>query len=284
VKRRAVVAGLFGTAASLLVPAQRAKAQETTSKIAVFPDHQVEVFIDGASRGQASPTNPLFASVIPGEHLLKLVPSVRGFDEWSRVVQVAAGQQAVSQVKLPLRDPRRGYVGAFTDPRDGEVYRTIEIAGKIWLGDNLRFKTDTSSKPGLESQNIATFGRLYPRANADELVPAGWRLPTPADWSELFDLMGANPASALNVGGISVVESRAAGNVFVQTSPARTSQNYFGSRAYYLTSDAARPNMTVATIWGDSAGITKIANRNTSGAGRNPPTSTALVSVRLIAV
>jgi uncharacterized protein (TIGR02145 family) len=31
----------------------------------------------------------------------------------------------------------------FTDPRDGQTYKTVEINGKTWLAESLRYKGPT---------------------------------------------------------------------------------------------------------------------------------------------
>ena len=51
--------------------------------------------------------------------------------------------------------------GTFTDARDGETYRTIQIGNQVWMAENLRFKTDGSYAPNNDESNVAKFGRLY---------------------------------------------------------------------------------------------------------------------------
>jgi len=35
--------------------------------------------------------------------------------------------------------------GSFTDPRDGNTYRTVELAGQIWMAENIRYASDVIS-------------------------------------------------------------------------------------------------------------------------------------------
>jgi uncharacterized protein (TIGR02145 family) len=74
----------------------------------------------------------------------------------------------------------------FTDKRDGNVYRTINIAGVTWMAENLKFK----SKSGAfyfdnDSNNVPGYGVLYEWETAKNICPAGWRLPAGADYQLL---------------------------------------------------------------------------------------------------
>ena len=60
--------------------------------------------------------------------------------------------------------------GTFTDARDGETYRTIQIGNQVWMAENLRFKTDGSYAPNNDESNVAKFGRLYTWTKAPQKV------------------------------------------------------------------------------------------------------------------
>jgi uncharacterized protein (TIGR02145 family) len=116
---------------------------------------------------------------------------------------------------LPLAAP--GQSGSFTDPRDGEVYRTVEIDGITWMAENLRYKTDeskalrvkknkyvTSYKGGfggayacgeeydygakaIACEHLKVVGRYYTWEDANTACPDGWHLSTHEEWLQLFD-------------------------------------------------------------------------------------------------
>lgn len=71
-----------------------------------------------------------------------------------------------------------GNEGTFTDPRDGNVYKTVEINGQVWLAENLRFEGVEHYAPDGNEDNIATYGCLYEWEEAMEACPEGWHLPS----------------------------------------------------------------------------------------------------------
>lgn len=80
----------------------------------------------------------------------------------------------------------------FTDPRDGEVYRTRTIGACTWLADDFRYLVDRSYETTGLDPAISSPGRLYTWEAAVRACPHGWRLPSDGDWRRL----------ALDAGGL----------------------------------------------------------------------------------
>jgi uncharacterized protein (TIGR02145 family) len=75
----------------------------------------------------------------------------------------------------------------FTDQRDANSYRTITVAGAIWMGENLRF---TGVETGAfcfdnDPNNLAAYGVLYEWKTAMKACPAGWHLPSGSEYRSL---------------------------------------------------------------------------------------------------
>ncbi len=101
--------------------------------------------------------------------------------------------------------------GTFADPRDGTVYKTLTIGSQTWLAENLKYLplvntpgTGSRTDPcyyvfGYQGTNVAeakgnsnytTYGVLYNWPAAMSACPAGWHLPSDAEWSQLMDRLG----------------------------------------------------------------------------------------------
>ena len=86
-----------------------------------------------------------------------------------------------------------GNCGQFVDHRDDKTYKWTKIGSqKIWMAENISYKSLESicynNSDSLCNQN----GRLYKYTEALYVCPAGWSLPEYSDWNELKSLVGAN--------------------------------------------------------------------------------------------
>lgn len=84
----------------------------------------------------------------------------------------------------------RGELALFSDERDGQVYRTIDVSGVIWLAENLNFEVKDSWWYDNNQTNSRSFGRLYTWRAAQSACPLGWHIPTVAEWEALASSVG----------------------------------------------------------------------------------------------
>ncbi len=77
----------------------------------------------------------------------------------------------------------------FTDPRDGNVYRTIIIEDRTWMAENLKFKAEGSGAFYFDNNpnNEAAYGVLYDWKMATKACPDGWHLPSGSEFRSLIN-------------------------------------------------------------------------------------------------
>ena len=73
----------------------------------------------------------------------------------------------------------------FEDPRDGQKYPTVEIAGMTWFARNLNFDAPHSWCYEEKKENCARYGRLYRWESALSACSAGWHLSTEYEWQAM---------------------------------------------------------------------------------------------------
>ena len=80
---------------------------------------------------------------------------------------------------------------SFFDKRDGKVYRTVYLMGKVWFAENLDYKIGEGCYDYCDNPNIASkYGKLYTWSSALKACPPGWRIPSDDEWKELLLHMG----------------------------------------------------------------------------------------------
>ncbi len=104
-----------------------------------------------------------------------------------------APEAASLQADLEELEPSRVWV----DSRDDRLYRVVTVAGRLWMADSLRWEVPGSvSLPHRIPANGGVPGRYYARQQLAQACPAGWRVPTQADWQMLLRRFGGLSSDA----------------------------------------------------------------------------------------
>jgi uncharacterized protein (TIGR02145 family) len=100
----------------------------------------------------------------------------------------------------------------FADPRDGQIYNTVQIGDQCWMAENLNIGTRINGNYNMADNSIIEkycydndptickiYGGLYQWNEIMEysttpgvqgICPAGWHLPTHEEWTVLTDFLG----------------------------------------------------------------------------------------------
>jgi len=84
--------------------------------------------------------------------------------------------------------------GAFSDPRDGKVYKTVKIGSQWIMAENIAYKPASGNYWAykFDNSNVVKYGYLYDLATAKKVAPKGWHLPTKEEWKILCNYLGAD--------------------------------------------------------------------------------------------
>jgi len=79
---------------------------------------------------------------------------------------------------------------AFTDSRDGQVYKYVKIGNQFWMAENLRYNAgDYCCVIDNDYGNISKYGYLYNWLTAKRVSPKGWHLPSAEEWHILINFI-----------------------------------------------------------------------------------------------
>lgn len=99
-----------------------------------------------------------------------------------------ASVRCVGDVEMPQAKKKYGADKYMKDSRDNETYRFTEIADKLWMAENMRYKGDSMNALCLQDNGgcFYTWDEAAGSDSVEGVCPEGWRLPSREDWNELL--------------------------------------------------------------------------------------------------
>lgn len=85
------------------------------------------------------------------------------------------------------------------DSRDNQEYKTVKIGSQIWMAENLSFAADESFCYTRFGYDCRKYGRFYTWDVAKDVCPAGWHLPTAAEFDQLFADVGGRDSAGVKL-------------------------------------------------------------------------------------
>lgn len=153
-------------------------------------------------------TDPLASVVVSeGQEETTFSPSMKAGTSyfWKVIARDGRGGKSTSPVWRFITE-----FETFTDPRDGQVYKTVLLGSQTWMAENIAYKfegkeiTDSASwfnnsandawcYYNNDSANYGSkYGILYQWEAADKACPEGWHLPAYEEWLSLTEYLENN--------------------------------------------------------------------------------------------
>lgn len=126
--------------------------------------------------------------------------------------------------------------GTVRDSRDGRKYKTMNILGRDWMAEDLKYEMPDSYCYNDKKDYCEKYGRFYKWKDAMKACPLGWRLPTYVEWKKVINKYGGHQYALekLISGGVSGFEVPLSG----ERSSRKTWANLDQSAEYWTSYEA----------------------------------------------
>lgn len=170
------------------------QAEKPTGTLQLTTSLSGNFYIDDIMREYVSSGNRTYTGIDPGNHTAKIVSG--GQTLWQSSFTIYARQTTTITAQAQNQNNNMsnfsGSKGTFTDIRDNKTYNWVKIGNQIWMAENLAYKPSSGNYWAYDnnSGNVSKYGYLYDWETAKNVCPAGWHLPSDAEWTTLTNYLG----------------------------------------------------------------------------------------------
>lgn len=188
----------------------------------------------------------------------------------SSSAKIESSGEQTSEIVLPCKTDTEDNCeyGTVVDERDGQVYKTVKIGDQWWTAENLNY--GSTAKNCCVSDDCIRPGRAYDSKEVQNACPAGWHLPSKAEFRTLIAMVGGDSVAGrkLSSSNLYDCENCPAGTDDYGFSAVRVYGEYWGApqleRSFWSSSDVSDTafendsdadmykNARYALWWGDT--------------------------------
>ena len=170
---------------------------------AVIEKWQIDATADGTLDSIRKNVESLgYADVVPAfekfVEAFQSSSSVTPRSSSSSKVPEPAEESSSSSSKADAGSEYDASANTLKDLRDGQIYRTVKIAGQVWMAENLNYEVENSSCFKNSADSCAKYGRLY-TLPIQGVCPSGWHLPSGVELNALVTEAGGPIVAGLHL-------------------------------------------------------------------------------------
>ena len=180
--------------------------KESSSSVAIASSSSDNTPNSSSTEVQESSSSEVSSSSVKTESSSSTIESSSSNISSSSIDESSSSEESSSS----LNDDYDANNNTLTDPRDGQIYKTVTIGSQVWMAENLNYLPEDTvgtiwagksvcgggNWKSLEEGDCSIFGRLYEEdftkmeEYIDSICPNGWSLPSKKQYENLISFLG----------------------------------------------------------------------------------------------
>ena len=189
--------------------------KESSSSVAVASSSSDNKPISSSSDIQESSSSEMSSSSEKIDSSSSTIESSSSNISSSSIDESSSSEESSSS----LNDGYNAINNTLTDPRDGQIYKTVAIGTQVWMAENLNYLPEDTvgsiwagksvcgggNWKSLEEGDCSIFGRLYEEdftkkeEYIDSICPNGWSLPSKKQYENLISFLGEDANNKMKI-------------------------------------------------------------------------------------